>query len=113
MASTGQLSQQAPQLTQVSASMTYCSSPSEMASTGQLSAQAPHLTQASVILYAMIMFLPYVFFIPESVMVNNILARISEKAIPILHSPYIFLVTRGEFSPLEGFAWDLDRMRPN
>ena len=111
MASTGQLSQQAPQLTQVSASMTYCSSPSEMASTGQLSAQAPHLTQASVILYAMIMFLPYVFLIPESVMANNILAWIFEKAIPILHSPYIFFATRGKFPALGGFAWDFGRMR--
>ena len=41
---------QAPQSTQVSASITYWVSPWEMASTGQFSAQVPQLTQASVIL---------------------------------------------------------------
>jgi uncharacterized protein YfaP (DUF2135 family) len=50
IASVGQFAAQAPQSTQVSASMTYWVSPWEIASTGQFSAQVPQLTQASVIL---------------------------------------------------------------
>ena len=51
-APTGQVPAQAPQLMQVSASMTNLPSPSEMALTGHSAAQAPQLMQSSEILYA-------------------------------------------------------------
>jgi len=51
-APTGHASAQAPQSRQVSASITYLPSPSEIAPAGQASAQAPHWMQASLIAYA-------------------------------------------------------------
>ena len=53
-APTGQVPAQAPQLMQVSASMTYLPSPSEIAFTGHSAAQAPQLMHSSVILNAML-----------------------------------------------------------
>jgi hypothetical protein len=52
MASTGQVSAQAPQSMQASGSITYWSAPWEIASTGQFGAQAPQETQSLLILYA-------------------------------------------------------------
>ena len=48
-AETGQVPAQAPQEMQVSASMTYLPSPSEIAETGHSSAHAPHAMQSSLI----------------------------------------------------------------
>ena len=56
-APTGQVPAQAPQLTQVSASITYLPSPSEIAFTGHPSAQAPQAMQSSEITYAMLNYL--------------------------------------------------------
>jgi hypothetical protein len=53
-APTGQASAQAPQDTQVSASISYLPSPSVMQPIGQASTQAPHATQSSLILYAIL-----------------------------------------------------------
>jgi hypothetical protein len=53
-AETGQVSAQAPHSMQVSASISYLPSPSEIAETGHASAQAPQAMQASVILYAIL-----------------------------------------------------------
>lgn len=50
-APTGQVSAQAPQLMQVSSSITYFPSPSEIASTGQAPAHAPQAMHSSLIVY--------------------------------------------------------------
>jgi hypothetical protein len=55
IASVGQLSVQAPQSMQVSASIMYLSSPSLIAPTGHVSTHAPQEIQASVILKAIIL----------------------------------------------------------
>lgn len=56
-APTGHVSAQAPQSRQVSASITYLPSPSEIAPAGHASAQAPHWMQASLIAYAITVYL--------------------------------------------------------
>jgi hypothetical protein len=61
----------------------------------------------------MIIFLPYVFLIPGTAMAKNILARISENAIPIFRFHRIFFDPTGENSrQWEGFVWAIGRMRP-
>ncbi len=50
----GHPASQAPQSIQVSASITYLSSPAEIAPTGHVSAQAPHIKHPSLITCAMI-----------------------------------------------------------
>jgi hypothetical protein len=54
MASTGHSPAQSPQSTHLSASITYCLSPSAMASCGQTGAQLPHFVHLSEIIYDMI-----------------------------------------------------------
>lgn len=56
-APTGHVPAHAPQLMQVSASITYLPSPSEIAFTGQPSAQAPQAMQSSEITYAISVYL--------------------------------------------------------
>jgi hypothetical protein len=56
-ASTGHESAQAPQSMQVSASITYLPSPSEIAPVGHSAAQAPQAMQSSEILYAIGLYL--------------------------------------------------------
>jgi hypothetical protein len=53
MASTGHSPAQRPQSTHLSASITYCLSPSAMASCGQTGAQLPHFVHLSEITYDM------------------------------------------------------------
>lgn len=57
MALTGQLAAQLPQEMQVSASILYWVSPSEIALTGQLAAHDPQEMQVSLILNAMVQYL--------------------------------------------------------
>jgi hypothetical protein len=78
-APTGHASAQEPQSMQVSASITYTPSPSEIASTGHSAAHAPQPMQSSVILNAMVIVPPFnnwcIHFITKPYLFQQVLQK--------------------------------------
>ena len=100
-APTGQTDAQAPHSMQVSASITYLSSPAEIADTGHSDSQVPQDTHSSPILYAMIFYtsLNLYFYCIISSQKVNLFQDFSVRGLPFLLCGFF---RRAEYAPRRG-----------